>query len=251
MATAVSIVRMTVDPGALRFYASANRMLDDDGCYALHHAMRRCWGDLAPQPFHAVLGGPEPHVVGFVPSGTILDAPRDGDAMALAVFPGAPEIHAMPHAGMVGDELSFRLRVRPSVRYGREVADAIEARTGRRPPSELDVVAAERLRLGDGAEIDPAAACRTWLERRLEGAAELKGFCLLDRRLQRVVRSSHGRKGLVQVPGWTATMSGTLVVTGEEAFARLVATGVGRHAAFGYGMIMVSHSPSARLRAAA
>jgi CRISPR system Cascade subunit CasE len=37
-------------------------------------------------------------------------------------------------------------------------------------------------------------------------------------------------------------MAGVVTVTDAEAFERLLAHGVGRHAAFGYGMMMVART---------
>lgn len=243
----LSMIRIPVDPRALRTYATLTRTGDGDGCYALHHAMRKRWGEVAPQPFHAVLSGPEPHVVGYMTDPERMRVVNDDPRIA-AVFPGEIETRTMPLPTEAGAVLSFRLRARPLVRYGKAVADMIEKETGRRPHSEMCAVEAARLR-SDG-DVDPVGVCRDWLGRRMEGIASIRTFTLHDHVPQPVLRSTHGPAGLKQFPGSTAIMTGTLEVHDAEAFASLLAKGVGRHAAFGYGMMVVAPAPAA-LRAAA
>lgn len=234
---ALAMIRMPVDVRALRIYASMTRTGDDDGCYALHHAMRKRWGDSAPQPFHAVLSGPEPHVVGYMEDSSSLKVVSD-DPHLRAVFPDGTESRAIALPERAGDTYSFRVRTRPLIRYGKRIADMIEQQTGRRPFPEMCAVQATRLRTG--GDVDAAQVCRDWLAKRLEGAASLATFSLLDYVAQPVLRSTHGPAGPKTFPGSTAVMTGTLVVEDPASFAALLAKGVGRHAAFGYGLMLIA-----------
>lgn len=236
------LARIAIDPQALRTYAAMTRTNDDDGLYATHHALRMRFGDRAPQPFSAVLTGPEPHVVGYLPADHVegLTSPEPSDDPILQkLFGGGAETRPMPVLWSAGVRLSFRLRARPVVRYSQRTADLVEASTGWRPMGgEIDAVIAAGRKSGSPA--DPAKVCRDWLARRLEGAATLETFILRDYRRVSSRRSNHGGEGPRMVTGPDATMAGTLSVVDADAFGRLVARGVGRHAAFGYGMIMVS-----------
>lgn len=234
---ALAMIRMPVDVRALRIYATMTRTGDDDGCYALHHAMRKRWGDSAPQPFHAVLSGPEPHVVGYMEDPSSLKVVGD-DPHLRAVFPDGMESRAIALPENAGGTYSFRVRTRPLIRYGKRIADIIEKETGRRPFPEMCAVQATRLRTG--GDVDAAQVCRDWLARRLEGAASLATFSLLDYVAQPVLRSTHGPAGPKTFPGSTAVMTGTMVVEDPAAFAALLAKGVGRHAAFGYGLMLIA-----------
>jgi CRISPR system Cascade subunit CasE len=72
----------------------------------------------------------------------------------------------------------------------------------------------------------------------------------LDReksRMERFARRIAERRPLKDQGNWTqtasegpdATIHGELTVTNSEAFGRLLATGVGRHSAYGYGMLLL------------
>ncbi|MFG1332515.1 type I-E CRISPR-associated protein Cas6/Cse3/CasE [Xanthobacter autotrophicus] len=55
------------------------------------------------------------------------------------------------------------------------------------------------------------------------------------------VRRGFGRKACcMPVSGHSAVLVGTLTVRDAQAFAALLARGVGRHRAFGYGMLLLS-----------
>lgn len=234
---ALAMIRMPVDVRALRIYATMTRTGDDDGCYALHHAMRKRWGDTAPQPFHAVLSGPEPHVVGYMEDPSALQVVGNEPHLR-AVFPDGAQSRTITLPERAGETYSFRLRARPLIRYGKRIADMIEKETGRRPFPEMCAVQATRLRTG--ADVDPTDVCRAWLAKRLEGAASLATFSLLDYVAQPVLRSTHGPAGPRTFPGSTAVMTGTIVIEDATAFAALLAKGVGRHAAFGYGLMLIA-----------
>lgn len=233
----LSMIRMPVDVRALRIYATMTRTGDDDGCYALHHAMRKRWGDTAPQPFHAVLSGPEPHVVGYMEDPEALKVVSH-DPHLEAIFPEGTLSRPVALPEIAGGTYSFRVRTRPLIRYGKRIADMIEKETGRRPFPEMCAVQATRLRTGE--DVDTTEVCRGWLEKRLEGAATLATFSLLDYVAQPVLRSTHGPAGPRTFPGSTAVMTGTIVIDDPTAFATLIAKGIGRHAAFGYGLMLIA-----------
>lgn len=237
------LARIGIDPQALRTYAAMTRTGDDDGLYATHHALRKMFGDNAPQPFHAVLSGPEPHVVGYLDAeraGLLASMEGKGDAVLRRVFSDRVLTREMPAVWEDGARLSFRLRGRTVVRYSEEVADLVEKTTGWRPPAEVDAVLAASRKTGTPA--DPNEVCREWLERRLGDVATVETFVLKDYRQVSSKRSSHGPDGRVMVPGPDATMAGILTVHDGERFAGMLARGIGRHSAFGYGMMMVSRA---------
>ena len=239
----IHLARIGIDPQALRTYAAMTRTGDDDGLYATHHALRKMFGDNAPQPFHAVLSGPEPHVVGYLDAkraGLLASTEGEGDVVLRRVFSEPVRTREMPVVWEDGARLSFRLRGRPVVRYSDEAADLVEKTTGWRPPAEVDVVVAASRKTGTPA--DPSETCRAWLERRLGDVASVETFVLKDYRQVSSRRSSHGPDGRILVPGPDATMAGILTVGNGEEFGRMLAKGIGRHCAFGYGMMMVSRT---------
>ncbi len=247
------LVRLPVDLRALATFAVANGVSDDDGGYALHLALRRRFGEAAPQPFRLFADdGVVPHLLGYATEIAALtemagllatDPDLDG------VFPAPPQARAMPESWRAGARYGFTVRARPVVRFGKRsqaaraalpaaaVKDNWWARAG-----EVDAWVAAR----NGADGDPGltreAAYGDWLATRLDGAATLEADSvrLIQSRRVRTRRSSHGRQGARRVEGPEALLSGTLTVTDPAAFARVLARGVGRHAAFGYGLLLLT-----------
>jgi CRISPR system Cascade subunit CasE len=83
-----------------------------------------------------------------------------------------------------------------------------------------------------------------WLKRQFDSAAELHEVRMNEFRLSTVFRrsaaqaeSSGRQKRAVQGPD--AVFTGVLQVSDGEAFASLVARGIGRHRAFGFGMLLL------------
>ena len=74
-----------------------------------------------------------------------------------------------------------------------------------------------------------------WLAERLAPAATLDRPASRLARFRRI-RVARGDRG---PEGPAATVHGTMTVTDPSAFARLLAHGVGRHRAYGYGMLLL------------
>lgn len=236
------LVRLRLDLRALVGFAIAERVDDDDRGYALHLALRRRLGAAAPQPFRlfdeAAAG---PHLLGYA-----------GDALALtdaaglpasdprldAIFPEPPACRAMPAEWRTGALYAFEVRVRPLVRYGRTVRDARRA-DGRIGAGERDAFLAAIEKAGDGT-VERAAVYRDWLVRRMARAARVERVEIVRLRRLTTNRSPHGRQGARRIEGYEALFAGTLAVCDPAAFAHLLAHGVGRHAAFGFGMLALA-----------
>ena len=137
----------------------------------------------------------------------------------------------MPTEWAADKRLGFEVRVRPIVR-----------RTGKaecRPGREWDAFQLE-------AEQYPKremprsreAVYQDWLGKQFDtrgGGAALESATLQSFQRTRAVRKLHSRYS----EGPDAIMRGVLTVTDGQAFARLLAGGVGRHRAYGYGMLLL------------
>lgn len=262
------LVRLPVDLRALAAFAVAGGASDDDGGYALHLALRRRFGTAAPQPFRLFADGPAaPHLLGYT-----ADAAALGDAVALPaidprfdqVFPAPPQLRPMPDTWREGARYRFEVRVRPVVRFGGRVRAARAERAdawlnrGGKAAQEMDAFLAACERAGspdDGhPPVDREAVYAEWIERQLAAAAMIEAVELRQFRRVRTRRAVHAATGdgggtsgastprmpRRGVEGPDALMAGTLAVRDPDAFARLLARGVGRHAAFGYGMLLLS-----------
>lgn len=162
-----------------------------------------------------------------------LDASRECDGYRLRPFPSQWK---------VGQILGFEVRVRPVLRTERGERDAFQHAWDQTPgtPPRRETVYVQWLR---DKLLPPAAeVIAPW-----QGAVELlDDVHLAGFQLQRVVRrtqtsGSEPRSGRV-IDGPDALLKGHLRVRDATAFAQLLARGVGRHRAFGYGMLLLSRA---------
>lgn len=231
------LVRLPVDPLALAAYAVAEGVDDDDRGYATHLALRRRFGAAAPQPFRLM---DEQWLLGYAADIEALhEAARlpPADARLERIF-GEPESREMPEVWHVGQRLGFEVRVRPVIRYGKRVR-ASRAAEGKLDAGERD---AFLVALEDHASSEPLDRHRVyhdWLVRRLEGVACLEQVDIRLMRRLRTRRSAHKGERPNSVEGYDVVFGGTLEVVEPECFARLLERGVGRHTAFGFGMLLL------------
>ena len=149
------------------------------------------------------------------------------------------ESKAMPVNWYSGQRLGFDLRARPIRRLSSTLG------TGRKKfakGSEVDAFVHEALRAFPGTPGSMVEHGRTrqavyldWLDTRLGGTAviERSSFTLARFRRARVMRGNQ------TVEGPDAILHGNFVVTDPLAFPKLLAQGIGRHRAFGYGMLLL------------
>ena len=151
----------------------------------------------------------------------------------------------MPERLRKGQRLGFDVRVRPIRRLGQSLHDSQSGRVLRKG-SELDAFRLELLHRSPDGWRNPAtrvdlngisrqSVYADWLADRLAGAADMDtASCrLIDFRRSRAWRGN-GRSS----EGPDATLQGECVVRDPEAFATMLRRGVGRHRAYGYGMLI-------------
>lgn len=213
----------------------------DDG-YAWHALLTAAFGrDLAPKPFRLIARrGRPPQVLAYsaddaatlVAHGDAFADPLVHAALGIATLAGKP----MP-AFAPGRRLGFEVRVRPVVRS--------DGKGGRDSVAERDAYVVACAQAGEGPRPEPAAVFAAWTQARLEAggagvdAIRMDGMAG-DRVLRRGAPRADGSRALVPISGHSAVLVGTLTVRDGEAFAGLLARGVGRHRAFGYGMVLLS-----------
>ena len=212
---------------------------------ALHHLLDEVLGPAVLRPFRLLV--PPRRTGGNLYGYSALDAEAlraAAHAHALpehltVLFPDRLESRPMPRDWRVGHRLGFDLRARPvrrlrrdldtpsgPIRMGAEI-DAFLLEALRRHPDSPDGMADEQ-RTRQAVYLD-------WLAERLVPAALLDATAsrLARFRRMRVVREGRGLEGP------DATIHGTLAVTDPAAFAALLARGIGRHRAYGYGMLLL------------
>lgn len=231
------MMRAEINLPEFRRWMGGKRLQDED--HAIHCLLTECFGrDLAPKPFRFIIprGGSKAILYGYGTSDAeslretalICADPLQGRIMPLAKL----DSKAMPETWKVGLKLGFEVRIRPIVRCGRG---------SDRPGKERDAFQAEAMRYPKGG----MNRCREhvyteWLSNQLE---RIDG-ATLDTESTKLVsfqrtRSYRKRRGNKYSEGPDALMRGVITITNSEAFSCLLARGVGRHRAYGYGMLLL------------
>jgi CRISPR system Cascade subunit CasE len=238
------------DPRRLAIWAGRQRLIQTSGDsgYAVHALLRAAFGKDSPQPFvyqdadRGLLAYTTLHPAELARRVALAD-PEVAATLGLAQSEDCAgyAVRAFPTNWSVGTELGFEVRLRPVVREGA---------TGKEIDAFLHAV--ER---SEGADLDRATVYLRWLRDHLailggrprqgwQGAvdiieARVQGFRLVDvmRRTQ-ASPDEMGRRSQV-VTGPDVTLSGTLRVLDSGAFGMLLSRGLGRHRAFGFGMLLL------------
>ena len=233
------MIKLVPDMPLLIRWAERQRLLDrtheDDLGYALHAALRAAFGELAPQPFAMMTARVRsPELLGYTAhdAGALRDHassfadPEIPGVVGLASLAGKP----MPDSFAAGRRLGFTLRARPTIRTDRDGdRNRVAERDAYREPAP------------DAVDAGPTRGevYQAWLTARLLAGGATVEMLILDRfRRSFTLRRDRSRR-LCAVEGPDAGFSGVLVVHDGEKFGRLLAHGVGRHAAFGYGMLLL------------
>ena len=229
------------DPQRLAAWAARHRLLDSQGDlgYAIHALLHAAFGKQAPQPFRYL--DAEQGLLAY----TRLSAAELAKHAALADPDAADALglgQTLHHAGMsarpfptqwaAGHALGFEVRVRPIIREGK---------TGR----ERDAFLAAIEKSGD-SELDRSEVYIQWLHDLLarQGGAELVDATVTRYQQLGVTRksqksSSDDARHSRLVSGPDAVLAGQLRIIDPHAFAQLLASGVGRHRAFGFGLLLL------------
>jgi CRISPR system Cascade subunit CasE len=260
--SALYLVRMPVDLSQLgRWAADRNlgwaerRRRDgqlrdagfDEGC-ALHHLLSESYGKGVLQPFRLMVA-PGGRASLYAYSAMDLKGLREAAAAfalpeaAGVCDPAQAATKLMPEEWKVGRRLAFDLRLRPVKRLMKPLAAAtgVPIAVG----SEVDAFLIEALRRfpsGANAEENMHAAGRSretvysgWLAERFGATAELVDGAV---RLVRFARNRIARKKATP-EGPDAVMHGELVIRDGEGFRHFLERGVGRHIAYGFGMLLL------------
>lgn len=267
MSNSLSMMRATLRTQDVLRLAKLRRLplFDADLGYFVHCALGELFGEQAPSPFRIEERDETVIVLGYTD--------RDASALALAAsersqLEGAPSIlaslvehaqiatRALPATWRRGARYSYAVRACPIVRnHG-------GARTGQRMREEDVFVSACRAQNDrdgvaptDGTHsrwktaVDRAAVYADWLRGQVArhgGDTTIESVSMtsfmLDRLIRRGSPEDSARPSTRKAAHSTrpnAVLEGTLTVGDPDAFARLLARGIGRHRAFGFGMLLV------------
>lgn len=223
---------------------------DIDEGLVLHHLLGEVFGPAILQPFRLMVGPRARSATLYAYAAA--DAETLRAAARLTMTPGQAGVVPLdrlrsiprpPSSWSQGQRLGFDLRLRPVIRLhaglaGRtEAGEAVTFGKG----AEIDAFLARCLR---GETVTREAAYLDWLAERLAPAATLERDTtrLAGFRRRRIVRD--GRR----LDGPEAIVHGTITIGDPVAFAAALASGIGRHRAYGYGMLLLRPPQRARLR---
>ncbi len=233
------MVEILIDTAALLRFAKVQSLQaaarDEDLGYTTHAWMKAAFGDLAPYPWRLLVDGHRPTRV-LAYSGHGAEALQEqmrnyASPMVATVTPNRSDIASkvMPDFG-AGRQLGFEVICCP---------------VGRRsnPRVEKDVF----LMRADHAEpgtLDRTQVYKDWIRTQLEEGdgvlldeANLEGFRFVHQVRKDQAGSTGRRQNTIVRP--QALFRGRLTVQNPDGFRTLLLRGVGRHRAFGYGMLLL------------
>lgn len=208
---------------------------DEDFGYAAHAWLAAALGPLAPRPFRLVESKRSLRLLGYTQSPLEAlkehaDTFAEPDAFAVCDWSTAAG-KEMPSSWTSGRLLGFEVRVCPVIRGELE--------------RDLYLVEVEEAKRQGRAAFGRDAVYAKWLQRQFEhenaalmgpgDAALCKFRRVLSLRRSRGCDAPSDRR--VERPD--ALFTGALTVGDPVAFGRLLARGVGRHRAFGFGMLLL------------
>ena len=213
-----------------------SRSAFDEG-FAMHCLLVESFGEFAPKPFRVIIPRARGKRVGTLYGYTRCDSGSLRDAAALYCDPQQAKIlpasridsKPIPTEWQPGKHLGFEILLRPTIR---------RARGSDRAGKECDAFQAEAEKHSKGMMAQSREEVYAdWLRARLEsrGAAQLEDSTLAMFQRTRAVRKLHARPS----EGPHALLRGTLTISDPAEFGRLLANGIGRHKAYGYGMLLL------------
>jgi CRISPR system Cascade subunit CasE len=238
---AVHMVEIHPDMRGLTRFARDQGLLhpgaDEDFGYLVHAWLRAAFGTSAPGPWRLLLDGRRPtRILAY----SALDADDLGQHM---------RAFADPTVAAVCEPDGIRSKEMPSMRPGRRVGFEVlccpvvrEGATGTERDAFLHGLPGDRAAAGAVGRED--AYC-SWLRDRMEqfeglslGQVGVKGFRLVRLLRRAAADGSHRRAAAVLVRP-QVLVEGTLTVLDPRVLTSLFMRGVGRHRAFGFGMVLL------------
>lgn len=235
------MIQLQLDPVALiRFLQSQglNRREDEDLGYGVHAWLTSAFGSLAPRPFRLFMSSKDrrpPKILGYAQQShfTLVEKAKSfAEPFTLSVCDLDKHIASreMPARWVEGTHLRFEVLACP---VGRKSRSGVEK----------DVYLIRQDSLAEDAKLTREAVYTEWLARQLASACDVQNTAVDGFRLVAQSRRSGSKdkdkKRLARLLRPQAHMRGMLRVRDSMAFGKIVTRGIGRHRAFGYGMLLL------------
>ena len=230
------MIRGEINVPDFRRWMGGKRLLDQD--HAMHCLLAECFGDLAPKPFRLIT--PRGSSTGILYGYGLSDAGPLRESASVCADPLQSRVipadkldsKPMPTLWRRGQQLGFETRIRPVVRRSRN-ADI-------HPTKECDAFYWEAVQHPKGEmKRSREQVYSVWLsdqlDRRGGASLDLERTKLISFQRTRAFRKTHAR----HTEGPDAVVRGVVTITNPDGFAALLAKGIGRHRAYGYGMLLL------------
>ena len=239
--TAMHQIRANVNAKELQRWMAERRITDRD--YAMHSLLTESFDKAAPRPYRLVPAtDSDYHILygytrGHDAADLKLEAAMSADPLQANIIPAdSIQSKAMPTNWPQGKTLGFETRVRPITRM-KNLQD-----TGKNA-TEIDRYALKIMQ-GKLPGNQPYTGTRLeayteWLKQQFDkfAGAELhtEGTYITTFNITNAVRGPH--RG--QAKGPDVVLRGSFTITNPEAFKTMLSQGLGRHKAYGFGMLLV------------
>ena len=259
--TKIHMISTTINLAALRETMARQGISNDEGL-ALHHFLSETFGKGMIQPFRMMPGrknAPTASLYGY----SVQSKDELKETSDICAFPEMNEIlgldvmksKIMPTIFNPGKRLGFDVRIKPMRRLASSiVTESREVRHGKPKGkstktfpagSEVDAFLLERMRLNPKSDDTMTTefpsreqVYLTWLAHRFRNAGDIESkIC----RMARYKNESISR-GSKKLAGPDVTIHGEFIVKDSERLNDLIARGIGRHMAYGYGMLLLRPS---------
>ncbi|MCY4148114.1 MAG: type I-E CRISPR-associated protein Cas6/Cse3/CasE [Gammaproteobacteria bacterium] len=233
------LVGIPIDLRQLHYWGAGRDLMHNgylDEGLALHHLLGECFGRAVLQPFRLMVSRARRQAKVFAYA-SLDSAALDQTARAVATpdlldIIDLDRIRSVPRSAsswVYGQRLGFDLRVRPVVRLAKTIEHkGKNFRQGAEVDAWLPHVFA-------GGTTDRESLYLDWLDARFGGAVKLERQAskMAQFRRSKIVRSRRMTEGPEVV------IHGTLSVCDSQSFFGKLKQGIGRHKAYGYGMILL------------
>lgn len=231
---ALYMIELRPDPVRLLTFLKGQDLLHDQQLgYGIHAWLKAAFGELAPRPWRLLWDGKRPaRILGYArcDAGELKRRVKElAEPAAASVCPGEAMAGKEMPTFACGRRLAFEVLTCP---VGRNAKDGKE--------KDFFLLTADRLAKDEPLERN-LVYC-DWAKARLErsGSVRIIHLSVAGFRLVRQLRQtqSHPRRRTTLIRP-EVLFRGEWQVADPQSFANLLARGIGRHRAFGYGMILL------------
>ena len=256
----IHVVQLYLDPRRLVELGKMNHLPlhSTDTNYLVHCALGELFGDAAPKPFavdddprtmqETARRGPRAlRVLGYTAhdADTLIEEAKLCANVTVSAACDFDRLVSkeMPSAVREGRRLGFEVRACPVIRRSSAGSATLSDGSTREwsAGEELDAFLARAWDEPD-TDLDREPVYVDWLRRQFEirGGAEIESAGVERFSIERMTRRTQDEnRKAVTIKRPDVTLRGVLTVTDPDPFQKILASGLGRHKSFGYGMLKI------------